>query len=277
MRNAQIDFARATGLTGPSTQHNEEYNKDTVNVSPLSCLGGDPTVSCEASFGKWAKTIQGSPVLLDYELAPISDLVEDPDVKAALDEAVKEYLAEKAGAWSAVDKCPLNCGISGAGKCQKGQSSCTCAYPGVIGRQCTGCAPVSVRATFRPLNTKKTTSSVSTLGCNSGMQTVYSGEGGMCTTPFATVNRQSKYCECSVRGSYVQCSRNSIGNLKVQVHQPGCSCTCSSVPSRQCSCSAVDGKGSKPTSDKIDQGSSSVTLSQGIRVDKKIEAKCEFA
>jgi hypothetical protein len=280
VRNAQIDFAKATGLTGPSVRHDDEYNKNTVNLSPLTCLGGDPTVSCEAAFAKWAQTIQDSPVLLDYELAPISDLVADPNVKAALDEAVKEYLAEKAAAWSQVDKCPLNCGISGAGSCGKGQSSCTCAYPGITGRQCTGCAPVEVRATFKA-HLAHATSSTMTLGCDSGMKTLYSGNGGTCSAQPAQVNRARKYCKCSVGGSSVECSRNSIGNLRVQLHQPGCSCTCSTVPQKTCACSSVDGKGSSADTGKIDQGSSSVRVNQGYNQkkhgdDTQVQATCEF-
>eukprot|EP00946_MAST-07B_sp_MAST-7B-sp1_P003984 g3984.t1 len=87
--NAQIDFVAKTGLPGPSTSHDAGYVQNRV-LEPLFCRGGDSTVSCDASFSKWEKTISDLPVLLEYEMAPVSDLVEDPTVKAALDKAVKE-------------------------------------------------------------------------------------------------------------------------------------------------------------------------------------------
>ena len=80
---------------------------------------------------------------MDYELAPISDLVADPDVKKALEAAVIDYVAEQKALWTSLNKCPPGC--SNAGTCTKNQqSSCTCTYTGRVGRMCSGCAPMQV-------------------------------------------------------------------------------------------------------------------------------------
>ena len=71
-------------------------------------------------------------VLLDFELAPISDLVTDPAVKASLSAAVQEYVAEKRQEWAAVNKCPPSCsGVPGAA-CTAGASTCKCVIPGRV-------------------------------------------------------------------------------------------------------------------------------------------------
>jgi hypothetical protein len=115
-RNAQIDFTKATGITGPTSAHDEGYNTDTVVVEPLHCKGGDPTVSCQANFQQWGKTVDTSPpILLDYGLAPISDLITDPNVSLAMQAAIKDYYLEQQLAWADTNKCPVNCGPSGAG------------------------------------------------------------------------------------------------------------------------------------------------------------------
>ena len=210
VRNAGVDFAKATGLPGPAT-HDSTYNENTVNVSPLFCKGGDASVSCEDSLQKWASTISESPVLLDYELAPISDLVEDPNVKASLDQAVKEYLQEKAAEWSAVPKCPVNCGPPGAGECKGSASSCTCTFNGRIGRMCSGCAPVPVTATFEDPSGKKSTAT-QTLACDNSFHTVWSGNGGDCNA-HVQIGRSWGRCTCSPEAS-VSCRRNELGNLQ---------------------------------------------------------------
>ena len=79
-------------------------------------MGGNSATSCEANFGAWQATIPDAPVLLDYELAPISDLVADPDVKASLEAAVVEYVKEQRAKWATANKCPVNCGKQ-AGSC----------------------------------------------------------------------------------------------------------------------------------------------------------------
>ena len=170
VRNAQIDFTKTTGITGPTSTHDEGYNKDTVVVEPLHCKGGDPTVSCQANFQQWGKTVDtSSPILLDYDLAPISDLVTDPNVKLALEAAIKDYYLEQQLVWENLNKCPVNCGPSGAGTCtwdgQTKQSSCQCTYSGMVGRQCTGCAPVTVKGTFTDIYGQDH-SGVATVACN---------------------------------------------------------------------------------------------------------------
>jgi hypothetical protein len=279
VRNAQIDFANATGLPGPAVRHDAGYNDATVRVGPLKCLGGDPTVSCAADFAKWTATLKSSPVLLDYELAPISDLVEDPDVKAALDEAVKEYIEEKSAEWDAVEKCPVNCGPPGAGSCASGQSSCSCAYPGVVGRQCTGCAPVNVRGTFTDLNGRASSGLDTLLGCDGQFQSLYYGGGGSCTG-WTKVGRRTG-CKCDIQGTAVKCSRNSLGNLQAQVHQPGCQCTCSENPYRHCGCETEDGTGPSPDAAQVVSAPTEVTVPiKGCTVDRvkspSVKGRCEF-
>lgn len=147
MRNAQIDFTHTTGLPGPSGGHDPGYDDARRTLEPLACLGGDSTTSCQSNFSGWENTIRYNPVLLDYELAPISDLVADPVVKASLNAAVNEYVAEKTQAWAAVNKCPPSCsGVPGA-SCPVGASACRC-IAGRVGRMCSGCSPTAVKGTF---------------------------------------------------------------------------------------------------------------------------------
>ena len=215
-RNAQVDFVSKTGLPGPTSAHDSGYVRNRV-LQPLFCRGGDSSKSCDASFSKWEKTIADSPVLLDYELAPVSDLVTDPTVKASLDQAVKEYISEKRSEWEKLDKCPVNCGPKGAGSCEKGESTCSCKYKGMIGRMCSGCAPMSVKATFTDILGKKS-SAVGTVGCDGKAVTVWQGKG-LCRS--GALFRRS--CSADVQA---QCSRSSNGNLMAIVKQQDCNAPC---------------------------------------------------
>ena len=219
VRNAQLDFGSKTGLPGPSGNHDPGYVRNTVR-EPLFCLGGDPTVSCEKDFQKWANTIPDSLVLLNFELAPISDLVSDPDVKEALDQAVKEYIKEQQAEWDAVNKCPVNCGGDGAGSCTAGQeSSCKCKYSGLVGRQCSGCAPMTVKATYTNIEGYDF-SNTGTVDCSGKSQIIWEGPG---------------YCRCGLAGAAnrnchgsttVGCSREPNGNLVAHLKQDSCQAPC---------------------------------------------------
>jgi hypothetical protein len=210
--NAEIDFYAKTGLSGSSGgSHDPGYERI---VQPLNCNGGDSTVGCESDFDAWAKTLREAPVLLDYELAPISDLVTDPDVKTALEAAVREYVADEEKKWAAKDKCPVNCGAAGAGTCAKGQSSCTCKYKGIVGRMCSGCAPMSVRGTFTNIHGSHH-EAVRTLKCDGKQEDLWSGPASCEETSLF----ETKTCDTTAA---VQCTRESNGNLKAHVVQKGC-------------------------------------------------------
>ena len=174
-------------------------------------------MSCDASFSKWEETISDLPVLLEYELAPVSDLVTDPTVKASLDEAVKEYISEKQSEWEQLDKCPVNCGPEGAGACSKGQSSCKCTYYGMIGRMCTGCAPMSVKATFTDIVGGKS-SAVGTVGCDGKPVTVWHG-----TSKCRVGLYDPRVCSADAQA---MCSRSDNGNLVAAVNQQACDAPC---------------------------------------------------
>jgi hypothetical protein len=241
-------------------------------------------VSCEAKdgVGAWAKTIAQSPVLLDYTLAPISDLVEDPDVKAALDTAVKEYLKEKSAAWGKVDKCPVNCGPPGAGSCSKGASECTCSYDGIIGRQCTGCAPVSVKAKYKDPQ-GVTSSATATVPCDGKFVQVFSGNhGGLCTAE-TQVGRTMGKCQCDMDKATVSCARNALGNLQVKTGVGVCSCMAkgsSGWSPKKASCSGSTKTGGEGSKDKIDENPASLTSSKLFNPTninkKKLTATCSF-
>ena len=225
-RNAQIDFTKATGITGPTSAHDEGYNTDTVVVEPLHCKGGDPTVSCQANFQQWGKTVDTSPpILLDYGLAPISDLITDPNVSLAMQAAIKDYYLEQQLAWADTNKCPVNCGPSGAGTCtwegQTKQSSCQCTYSGLVGRQCTGCAPVTVKGTFTDVNGKVYSSSTATVGCSGQPKTVWTGQG-VCRCGVGDIPSYS----CDDAAATVSCARRANGNLVAYVSQGVCTATC---------------------------------------------------
>ncbi len=222
VRNAGIDFARATGLPGPAVAHDSGYDADHVVVHSLACLGGNPSVGCDADFAGWAKTVAGAPVLLEYELSPISDLVTDPAVKKALDQAVQEYVREKQAEWAAVDKCPTNCGAAGAGSCVAGRdSSCQCAYAGIVGRMCTGCAPMTAKGTFTDAFGHVQTGTA-TVPCDGTPRAFWSG-ASLCQ------NGGRLHHRCSAT-AVASCARGSNGNLQAVLAQPACDAPCSSSP-----------------------------------------------
>ena len=287
VRNAQIDFTKTTGITGPTSTHDEGYNKDTVVVEPMHCKGGDPTVSCQANFQQWGKTVDtSSPILLDYDLAPISDLVADPNVKLALEAAIKDYYLEQQLVWENLNKCPVNCGPSGAGTCtwdgQTKQSSCQCTYSGMVGRQCTGCAPVTVKGTFTDSKGKVHSSSTATVGCSGQPETVWTGQG-VCWSGYGP----SYTCDAAAT---VSCARRANGNLVAYVNQDKCTGHC--MPDGDCDsntmpCGAFNGNAGN-TSPATTTASAEVTA-KGQRATKykysqcstrgkpcKVEAKCEF-
>ena len=156
-------------------------------------------------------------MLIDYELAPISDLITDPDVKASVEAAVKAYVQEQRDAWTALDKCPPTCGAKGSGSCAKGASSCTCTYKGLAGRMCTGCVPAVVRGTFTDKDGHEH-SGTATVKCDGKDVVAWSGESP------CTALVEFKYGSCTGTGS-VSCSRAANGDLVAHVHQPPCTIT----------------------------------------------------
>ena len=268
VRNAQIDFTKTTGITGPTSTHDEGYNKDTVVVEPMHCKGGDPTVSCQANFQQWGKTVDtSSPILLDYDLAPISDLVTDPNVKLALEAAIKDYYLEQQLVWENLNKCPPSCFNQGKCDSKLDAIECTCPYNGIVGRMCSGCAPVMVRATFTDIDGHKESNTASvpcsssntnnmndkralnrtqasnhnvarkllTARLHSSNTVVYTGTG-KCTGA-KTINRYvgTDMLQCE-GGVTVQCSRNEVGNLVAEVTQAQCyeKLTCQTGRGRGC-------------------------------------------
>ena len=214
--NAQAYFHKTTGLPGSSAEHDPGYGPDTVTLEPLNCQGGDATSSCDLDFKKWEASIGGSPILLDYELAPISDLIESPDIKKSLEAAVSEYVADRKKTWAETDKCPLNCGRPGAGSCVKGlQTSCSCKYRGFVGRMCSKCAPMQVRGTFTDIF-GETHSNMATIGCSGTETAVW--QGPTKCQDFSLLGERT----CDTTAS-VQCARDSNGNLIARVHQNSCS------------------------------------------------------
>jgi hypothetical protein len=211
-KNAEIDFDATTGLPGPSGAHDAGYSKATRTLEPLQCLGGDAATSCDADFSAWAATIPESPVLLDYELAPISDLVTDPAVKTSLEAAVKAYVEEQRAEWAAADKCPPSCGMKGAGSCNAttGSSSCRCAYNGLVGRMCTGCVPVSVTAIFTDIDGKDK-SNTAAIACDAEDHTVWAGN----------TSCRSLFSSCPLP-SEARCGRLANGNLLAHAHTGNC-------------------------------------------------------
>lgn len=210
-RNAAVDFYGTTGLPGSAGGGHDGGYSASTSVQPLHCEGGDPTVSCHSSFEKWTATLKDAPILLDYELAPISDLVSDPEVKKALEAAVVEYVAEQKANWAELNKCPPTC--NGAGSC--GGSACACTYNGRVGRMCSGCAPMNVRGTFTDIY-GSTQSGTATLNCDGRMEAVWSG-GVTCQSKYMMV--RTRKCNTQARAI---CARTSAGNLIARVEEDKC-------------------------------------------------------
>ena len=198
--------------------YERDYDGSTVTVEALNCQGGDATASCSSNFEKWDQTLKASPILLDFELAPISDLVEDPNVKKALEAAVNEYVAEEKKKWASANKCPPG-SCSGAGTCTPHkQSSCSCVYAGRVGRMCSGCAPMQVRGTFTDIY-GDTHTATSTVSCNEKMVSVWSG-GVTCQEIPDPLGANPARCNTQGRA---MCQRTNIGNLVARVEQDPCS------------------------------------------------------
>lgn len=279
-RSAQIDFGRTTGLeTYPSGD--AQYAPGYVShrhLNPIYCEGGDSKESCAANFEAWARTIGESPVLLDYHTAPISDLVDDPDVKAALDRAVQEYVAENNAAWSKIDKCPRNChGASGRGVCKRGQSSCSCTYDGIIGRMCSQCAPVMVRGMFRStdnLGGKLFQASGQVMvGCGATEQ-AWKGSSSCLTEEDGKGSQHA--CMAAAK---VDCTRLPDGNLIASLSQEQCVVTPFPGPNDG-RCGPFTGHSRKPSGSKISTSSASVETDAGktraTGKKHKITVTCEF-
>ena len=211
-KNAAIDFYKTTGLPGSAGgAHDSGYSAET-SLQPLHCEGGDPTVSCQSNFPKWAASLKEAPILLDFELAPISDLVEDPGTKKALESAVQDYVTERKAAWAALSKCPHTCG--GVGSCGSGGSVCSCTRPGRVGRMCSGCAPVSVKGTFVDILGQEH-SGVATVACNGQFVAAWSGSAK------CTVFGDSTGGTCP-GAAYAYCARTSDGSLQTKLEQKQC-------------------------------------------------------
>ena len=213
-KNAAIDFYKTTGLPGSGGgSHDSGYTSET-SLQPLHCEGGDSTISCQSNFEKWAASLTEAPILLDFELAPISDLVEDPGTKKALESAVQDYVKERKAAWAAYSKCPHSCG--GVGSCGSGGSVCTCTRPGRVGRMCSGCAPVSVKGTFVDIMGKEH-SGVATVACNGQFVAAWTGNGQ------CIVNDDGAGGTCPNGGAAMAyCARTSDGSLITKVEQKQC-------------------------------------------------------
>ncbi len=273
-RNAQVDFYGTTGLPGSAGGgHDGGYSAGT-SVQPLHCEGGDPKVSCQSSFAKWADTLKGSPILLDYELAPISDLVDDPATKKALDLAVQDYVKEQTAAWSAVNKCPHSCG--GVGSCGGGGGACSCSRPGRVGRMCSGCAPVSVRGTFRDIKGKEH-SGVATVACDGRFVTAWSGSAACQTQSGGDV------AVCPNGGAATAfCARTSDGSLQAKVEQKKCQVKFPKGddfhPKTYCGAFSASSGGASASAKEVDGARKNPPCATGMHNDKcEVNSKCEYA
>ncbi len=265
-RNAELDFSATTGLPGTSGEHDPGYTNKTRVLNPLQCMGGDSSTSCDADFTAWAATIADAPVLLDYELAPISDLVSDPSVKASLEAAVQAYVTELRQQWAAQNKCPPGCGGAGSGSCNAtaGMSACKCSYNGRAGRMCSACAPTGVKAVYTGVDGKATRTATATVRCGEDA-VVWQGNAS------CTITKKKHFVPCATGGSAaVTCTRSANGNLGVKIHQDRCDDVISS-------CGPF--KGSSSPKPNVSTSSSTITAkdtSVHRRHHSKVSAECEF-
>ena len=87
----------------------------------------------------------------------------------------------------------------------------------MIGRMCTGCAPMSVKATFTDLSGKES-SAVGTVKCDGEPVTVWQG-----TAPCHVGAYDYRVCSAGARA---MCSRSGNGNLIATIKQEDCEAPC---------------------------------------------------
>ena len=112
-----------------------------------------PVVDCtvsSAAMAAWkASVVTGTTVPLEWEFAPISDVISNPVIKKNVVASINVYIKEQQDAWAKLDKCPPtvdNKSCSGRGTCSYPATKCTCtsvpANPGckaAKGRMCSIC------------------------------------------------------------------------------------------------------------------------------------------
>jgi hypothetical protein len=110
LSDAKIDFTNNTGIGGQTGAVDPSYKRD---LSPLTCVGGDPTRCTKEgiSGGSWGESTKTSPALLQYEITPISELLGDYDssITSSLEAAAEQYVDEGQRKWEDYYNAFLNC------------------------------------------------------------------------------------------------------------------------------------------------------------------------
>merc|ERR1711939_1121097 len=95
-----------------------------------------PVVNCtvsSAAMAAWkASVVPGATVPLEWEFAPISDVIDDPVIKANVVASINAYIKDQKDAWTKLDKCPptvANEACSGHGTCTSPATKCVCTPP----------------------------------------------------------------------------------------------------------------------------------------------------
>jgi hypothetical protein len=110
IQGAKIDFANSTGIGGQSGTLDPSYKR---NISPLACVGGDPSKCTKAGIvgGSWGDSTKASPALLQYSPVPISELLGDHDlsIRTSLEVATEQYVQEGQRRWDSCYSAHLHC------------------------------------------------------------------------------------------------------------------------------------------------------------------------
>ena len=130
-------FQLATGLGGSCAGQDPVWKEYRDSYATLSCLGGDPTKCSASSWAAWKSSVATAPRLVDWSAEPLSKYIADPKLSAAVDKAVKAYVAEQRAKLPAE---PMPCDgkltdpCGGHGTCAS-DKSCSCSHC-YAGRRC---------------------------------------------------------------------------------------------------------------------------------------------
>jgi hypothetical protein len=111
LKDAKIDFTTATGIGGHTGTLDPSYTPD---LSPLTCIGGDPEKCTKDGIagGSWGDSTKTAPRLLQYKIVPLSELLvgqNETSIKKSLEAAAEQYVAEGQRQWQDYYNAYISC------------------------------------------------------------------------------------------------------------------------------------------------------------------------
>lgn len=95
-------LAAGGGASGSGSNTKDQAEASFTNSSAFSAsiVGGDPTLAELTDWDKWLPTFYNAPAMVSYQVRPVSDMIEDPVARDAVNNAMQAYVG---GPWG--DNC----------------------------------------------------------------------------------------------------------------------------------------------------------------------------